>query len=451
MKKLFITVSLLAMSATLYAETVPEEGTAGEAVTTETSAVTESAVTTDTDATGNDDTAVSKQSKGARILNDIDRFLSGEMTGGGGNDDGKPKFKFSPAGRILFDAAYYAPGKDGFAPGVAVPDIRIGGKASYGQWTAKLDIGFGYGKLSMKDIFIQYTFKGTNNLLRGGYFVHQYGLNAATSSSFKPSGEAPTSDDFFAATGRNLGIQFVLDLPKFFMGVSGITGTGLGGDNTATTGHTSFGALGRFVWRPLAREGAVVQVGVSPWIQSAFKKDVEVDGVKQTTSSFTYSANYPTRVAKVKAIGVTVDDARSVFKLTPELLLSYDRFALESQYYFMNIARKNSNTAYQAQGVYGLFRTLILGDSKYSYSHGDAGLALPKPKTLELVLGYNYTNANKAGINGGILNDYSVTLNYYINKYMLCRLAWHYADTRSSAYTPNRHVNIIQARIQFKF
>lgn len=392
-------------------------------------------------------TETPKESNFKKAMRKVDNFLTNGVEVGG--DDG-PKFKFTPAGRILFDGAGYFPGGDGFASGVALPDIRIGGKAQFGQWQAKFDIGFGYGKLSMKDVFIQYSFKGTNNYLRAGYYVHQYGLNAATSSSFKPSGEAASSDDFFTATGRNVGISFVLDLPKFFMGVSGITGVGLGGDNAATKGHTSFGALGRFVWRPIARQGATVQIGVSPWYQSAYKqRDKETD--KLGPGYFNWSANYPTRVAKVTALSATVDDAKGVFKLSPELLLSYDRVALESQYYYMNIARNNGKQAYQAHGVYGLFRCLLLGDSSYGYSHGDAGLALPKPKTFELVAGYNYTNANHAGINGGIMNDYCVTLNYYINKYMLARLGWHYTDVRASATTPNRHVNIIQARIQFKF
>lgn len=360
--------------------------------------------------------------------------------------DDTPTFKFTPGGRVLFDAAAYGPAKDGFSDGVSLPDIRIGGKATYGQWAAKLDIGFGYGKLSMKDVYIQYNFKGTNNLIRGGYFVHQYGLNAATSSSFKPGGEAATSDDFFAATSRNLGINYILDTKPFFMGISGITGTGLSGDNTATKGFTSVGALGRFVYRPITDDGKVVQIGVSPWIQKSFRNKTNPD-----VRYFDYSANFPTRVAKVGMLSANIDHAKSVFKLTPEWVLAYNRVAFEGQYYYMDVMRNDGYKNYQAQGVYGNLRCLILGDNQYGYSHADAGLALPKPKTLELVAGYNYTDANSVGIDGGITNDYSVTFNYYINKYMLARLGWHYTDVRSSDATFNRHVNIIQARLQFKF
>ena len=60
---------------------------------------------------------------------------------------------------------------------------------------------------------MQYSFN-QSNLLRLGYFVHQFGLNAATSSSMKPAMEAPVSDTYFAATGRNLGLMYVLDKEK---------------------------------------------------------------------------------------------------------------------------------------------------------------------------------------------------------------------------------------------
>ena len=38
-------------------------------------------------------------------------------------------------------------------------------------------------------------------------------------------------------------------------------------------------------------------------------------------------------------LGADIEDARGVFKLSPELVLSKGRLALESQYYFMNVSR----------------------------------------------------------------------------------------------------------------
>lgn len=370
--------------------------------------------------------------------------------------DDKPKFSFKPSGRILVDGALFAPTGDGFADGFQLTDIRLGGKATYGNWQAKIDIGYSLGKIGMKDVYIQYDFN-KHNFIRGGYFVHQFGYQAATSSSFKTAMEAPVTDTYFNATGRNLGIMYVHDKDAFFAGVSAIVGSKIS-DPSSNYGKVSAGGITRLVWRPIRSEGNLVQVGISAWYQSANypKESYEVDGVTHYRAgqpSFALSAQFPTRVDKVDMLSTTVSDARSQFKLSPELALSTGRFALEAQYYYMNINRKNGLKHYQAQGAYGQLRCLLLGDRQYGYSSVDAGVALPSPKTLELVLGYNYTNGNyrQAGINAGINNDYSVTLNYYINKYMLCRLNWTYANVRDSEVMFKRHVNIIQARLQFKF
>ena len=67
-------------------------------------------------------------------------------------DDDEPKFTVKPTGRILMDGAVYLGGNTGaeeagdtkFVNGVAIPDVRLGAKASYGKWKAKVDVGFAY-------------------------------------------------------------------------------------------------------------------------------------------------------------------------------------------------------------------------------------------------------------------------------------------------------------------
>lgn len=356
----------------------------------------------------------------------------------------KPKFTVKPIGRILVDGAAYFPDGNGFTDGAALPDIRVGVSAAYGNWSGKIDVGFGYFKLSMKDVFIQYRFN-QENLLRLGYFVHQFGLQASTSSSFKCAMEAPAIDNFVAGTGRNIGLMYNLSKPHFFMGVSAVFGNCANLTENKVS-RISVGGVGRFVWRPYAETGQIAQVGVSAWYQSPTRQTV--DGVSK--DSFTFSSNFPTRVVKVKMLGADVDNAGNQFKLSPELLLSKGRVALESQYYYMNVNRKGM-PHYQAQGCYAWLRCLVLGQSQYNYSTGDAGIATPGPKTLEVVAGYDYVNGNYKDIRGGISNDFSVTLNYYFNKYLLARLGYRHTYVHDSSVGPDRHVNMINLRLQFKF
>ena len=68
----------------------------------------------------------------------------------------EPKLSVKPTGRILFDAALFAPKnqKDLFNDGFGVPDARVGVAAKYDKWYAKVDIGYAYGKVGLKDILL---------------------------------------------------------------------------------------------------------------------------------------------------------------------------------------------------------------------------------------------------------------------------------------------------------
>ncbi len=368
--------------------------------------------------------------------------------------DNKPKFSISPTGRILVDGAGYMGGNGDigesgdtkFVSGVAIPDLRIGVKAKYGKWQAKVDVGFGYGKVGLKDTYLEYDFND-QNLLRGGYFVPQFGLNSETSSSMKPSYEEPSSNEFFYANPRLLALMYEYSGDKYFAATTIFAEAAAMTNNATAMGKQAWGAQTRLVWRPShSVDGTIAQVGISLNYSSPTADD---------HSGFSFSSNFPSRVSKVGLLSADIDHARGLFKLTPELLLAKGRFALEAQYYYMNVARKDGFGNYRAQGVYGMLRGLLAG-SNYTYTMGDAGIATPAPHSFEMVLMYNYTNASdaSAGIYGGITNDASCTFNYYINKYMIARLRYSYTTVRDrfvENMLDRRHVNIIEARVQIKF
>lgn len=364
-----------------------------------------------------------------------------------------PKLSFKPTGRVLMDGAFYMGGNKGvsedndtrFVDGVAIPDVRLGAKFTYGKWKAKIDVGFSYGKVGLKDTYFEYDFN-PENLVRVGYFVPQWGLNSETSSSMKYTYEEPTSNEFFYANPRLLAAMWVYDKDQYFAGTSAFVEAGAMTQNANIMGKQAWGAQTRLVWRPKHTDGDVIQVGAS----FNYSKPTADEH-----TGFNYSANFPSRVSKVPLLVANIDHARGLFKMTPELLLIKNRFALESQYYYMNVARKDGFQNYQAHGVYGIARALLIG-SKYSYSHADAGVATPAKGSLELAVGYNYTDASdwKAGIRGGIMHDVNCTLNYYINSWMLARLRYSYTtvhDREVEGLLPNRHVNTIEARLQVIF
>lgn len=356
------------------------------------------------------------------------------------------KLVVKPSGRILMDAAFLNSSNktvdEQCVDGVNVPDIRIGMKVSYGKWEGKADIGYARGSVSPKDIFIQYNFN-KQNFLRGGYFVHQFGYQSATSSSFKVSMEEPETHSAFGVGGRLVGLMYEHSDDKF-MGTGSIyTDAQSFKKQTNHTGYQGTGFLTRLVYHPLIEKGNLFHVGIG----------LNYELAAENRSNMEFKAPYPVRVAGINAIGAKITDAKNDFKFSGELMAAKGHVGIEGQYIFMNVDRKGDAKSYKAWGAYGNLRFLL--NNEYEYVKNDAGIATPAPKSWELVAAYNYTDMNdaKAGFHGGKLSDWALTMNYYINKYMIWRVSGHIVRAGESDYSGfNKNTfRVIETRLQFKF
>jgi phosphate-selective porin OprO/OprP len=356
------------------------------------------------------------------------------------------KLVVKPSGRILMDAAFLNSSNktvdEQCVDGVNVPDIRIGMKVSYGKWEGKADIGYARGSVSPKDIFIQYNFN-KQNFLRGGYFVHQFGYQSATSSSFKVSMEEPETHSAFGVGGRLVGLMYEHSDNKFMGTGSVYTDAQSFKKQTNHTGYQGSGFLTRLVYHPLIEKGNLFHVGIG----------LNYELAAENRSNMEFKAPYPVRVAGINAIGAKITDAKSDFKFSGELMAAKGHVGIEGQYIFMNVDRKGDAKSYKAWGAYGNLRFLL--NNEYEYVKNDAGIATPAPKSWELVAAYNYTDMNdaKAGFHGGKLSDWALTMNYYINKYMIWRVSGHIVRAGESDYSGfNKNTfRVIETRLQFKF
>lgn len=356
------------------------------------------------------------------------------------------KLVVKPSGRILMDAAFLNSSNktvdEQCVDGVNVPDIRIGMKVSYGKWEGKADIGYARGSVSPKDIFIQYNFN-KQNFLRGGYFVHQFGYQSATSSSFKVSMEEPETHSAFGVGGRLVGLMYEHSDDKFMGTGSVYTDAQSFKKQTNHTGYQGSGFLTRLVYHPLIEKGNLFHVGIG----------LNYELAAENRSNMEFKAPYPVRVAGINAIGAKITDAKSDFKFSGELMAAKGHVGIEGQYIFMNVNRNGDAKSYNAWGAYGNLRFLL--NNEYEYVKNDAGIATPAPKSWELVAAYNYTDMNdaKAGFHGGKLSDWALTMNYYINKYMIWRVSGHIVRAGESDYSGfNKNTfRVIETRLQFKF
>ena len=360
----------------------------------------------------------------------------------------EPKLIVKPSGRILFDAAYINPQhkEDQLNSGVGIPDMRVGVGFTYGQWKGKIDMGYAYGKVNMKDVFLQYDID-KKNFIRGGYFIHQYGYQSCTSSSFKETMEEPHSNAVFN-NDRMIGLMYEHTEDKFLATASVVVETDAMKQTSDATDKQALGAMTRLVYHPTIERGNMFHVGISGGIEGArYSSDKELNH-----KQFTLSTRWPMRVAKVNAQQAVVTDAKLMYKFSPELLYSKGRFAIIGQYFWNRITRESGLHNFTGSGAYVTLRGLIKGRD-YSYTKTDGGLATPDPGNMELCLQYNYTSLSdaSAGIYGGYLNDWALCYNFYPNKYMIWRVRASYTQVTNRSGFEDNHATILETRFQVKF
>ena len=341
------------------------------------------------------------------------------------------KFKVVPSGRVLIDGALYAsPQKYMFKDGMAIPEARLGAKMYYGKWSSWIDVGFAYGKIGLRNMWIQYDFNEHHNL-RAGNFLQPFGYQSPTTTNNKPTFEQPLVSSIYTP-GLQLGLMYSFHNKSFY------SATAFHVESSALTNvmnyplfnQQGYTFLERFVWRQ-SKGGndnkRILQAGLSLGYSTPDRHLVDDVDVH---SGFTYSALFPTKVCTETAVSAVVGDAKNKFKLSPELIFSYKRIALESQYFFQTIARKNHLRSVNSQGMYVTLRGILIGGD-YGYDSTQAILANPKKNALECVLDYNYVNLTdrRAGILGGRANSFNVTFNYYFNAYITARLNYSFTHT----------------------
>ena len=360
----------------------------------------------------------------------------------------EPKLSVKPSGRILMDAAYINPQhqEDDLKSGVGIPDMRVGVGFSYGQWRAKIDMGYAYGKVNMKDVWLQYDFN-KQHFIRGGYFIHQYGFQSSTSSSFKETMEEPQSNAVFN-NDRMIGVMYEYTAPNVLATASVVVETDAMKQTTDVTGSEGLGAMTRLLYRPNAERGKMFQVGISAGIEGARYSSTEELKHKQ----FTLNTRWPTRVAKVNSQSVVISDAKTMYKFSPEVMYSRGRFAVIGQYFVNSITRSNDLKSFTGHGGYVTLRGLVKG-REYAPNMGDGGIATPDPGNMELCLQYNYTNLSdeSAGALGGKLHDWALCYNFYPNKYMIWRVRASYTKVFDRSGYEDNGVTILETRLQVKF
>lgn len=346
------------------------------------------------------------------------------------------KFEAHPIGVLHMDAAtYFGNMRDEFATGVALPEIRLGADGKYGAWKFRILVGFAENKVKARDIYLQYNLD-EHNYIRGGHFVHQYGYQNSSAAFEKPTMVGASCETAFNLPQR-VGIAYVHCGPQAMVSTSIYTPddviANLFGQTAGKVRKQSFGMKCRTAWHPYTDANELIgQVGFSALFETPHSTYTDNDG--DYNKYFSFTIPFPTKVHNVTALSEEVEDARNRWEVTPDLLLAHKRMAFETQYYYTRVNRLYDQNFFRGQGFYVNLRGILIGDN-YSFSNGVAGLNVPRPKSLEGILTFDYTDMGYHKIGGSqkILETAAV-FNYFINKYMTVRLRGGWTHLPSSNY-----------------
>lgn len=383
---------------------------------------------------------------GRFLLTAVTAVLSAFSAHSGNAELNENKLKVRPIGTLLIDGALYcSPQKEMFPDGAAIPDVRLGAMASYGKWEAKVEVGMAYGRVGLKDCWLQYSFSPSDCLV-AGLQMQQFGYQNSSAACMKVTMFEPISNTIFNE-GHMIGLQWIHSADRYFTTLSAHVepkaATVVSGKDELT--QQGYGLRSRLVGRPWHADGRMLQIGFS----SAF---LSPQCGPERHDAFNFNAMFPTSVCQQSAIGTTVDNAMNLWKFTPELMACYGRAAVESQYFFMQVNRRGGLQPFRASGTYVTLRGLILG-SDYSYNMAFAGIDTPAKGSLELVGSYNYTGLSdsKAGIYGGRINDLSAGVNYYFNRYIIGKFRYSYTHRWDRDGMEPVSLSAFQLRLQVLF
>jgi len=409
--------------------------------------------------------------------------------------------KFTVGARMAADAAYYHTDFSPMQSGASITDARIRTSMTYKDWYFYADFGFGGGKFSQKNIFLQYSKHDNNDNLHAikvGYYNDPAGSMARNTSlgSYHFISRAGSSNAL--GEGRELGITYKFN-NKSFMAYQGIFTENQ--YNKIEAGFNGITLAGRYIFRPIADPHQTLHIGANiRWAHIG--GGVEYKNVLKKT------------LYLGQALETAVDDTdefiscelpwiNNVFDAGAEVLYHNQKFFLRGEYMYKHTTKKrDSQTLWEASnnnidtwgsydwwyaanplrsdnfhGAYVEAGFMLFGNP-YRYNSTEGVLGGLDGKALELVARYNYTSLNdvnkgeyyavgrnqyypdgymadwpyaSSSVGGGKVNSYTIGLNYSFNKFAQIMLNYTYHRLQKDWLPYDRNIHMVQGRVQFTF
>ncbi|WP_291534719.1 porin [Bacteroides sp.] len=361
--------------------------------------------------------------------------------------DNKYHVKFF--GRISADGGIFWGEKDQkMANGTTISQLAFGGTFFFGErLSGKFEIDFSNGNLLLLDNFITYNFTKRFGL-RAGNIQEAFSMDLL--NSFKDlslMNRAQVVNAF--APGHHLGLQGVYEDKQWLLtgGVhfqkSMTLGNKENSDSNLQKGQNEgYSLTGRAVWMPQnnsKEKGLHIGVAAS---YATPKTDVGKDTPPKTVR---YSQSEST-INKIKFMDTGyITDVNDTRLMGVELAGYYGPWKFQAEYIQQDVNRNHGFVDESFSGFYVQSSCLLLG-GKQDYNNSRGAFNQPligKKGDIELALRFDRLDMNGKVIKGGVSNQYTAGMNYYINENLKVQLNYYYIT--------HKDYNSLNVRVQLRF
>ena len=415
-------------------------------------------------------------------------------------DNEKEDLHFTVGARMMADVAYYHSDFTPMKSGAALTDARLRASLEYKDWYFYADFGFGKGKFSQKNIFVQYSKEAEagKHYVKAGYYNDPAGSMARNTSIGSYHFISRPGSAIALGEGRELGITYKFENKNWYAAQGIFTEDQY---NSQEAGFNGVTVAGRWLWRPINENNETFHIGLNARYAKLGGGVVEKNVLKKTLSLGQSLETYVDDTEKF--VSCEIPWAKSTADLGVEALYKNDKFFARGEYMFKYIAKKrDSETLFIADqnnidawgtldawitanplkdnkfhGGYVELGYLLLG-KPYSYNNAEGILGGLNGKSLEIVARYNYTGLNNlidgeyysagrdqhypagymqdypfksAAISGGNVHSATIGINCAFNKFCAVMVNYTYNKLDRDRYSYDDNFHSLQARLMFQF
>lgn len=416
-------------------------------------------------------------------------------------DNQKEDLHFTVGARFMADAAYYHNDFTPMQSGASITDARIRTSLTYKNWYFYADFGFGGGKFSQKNIFMQYSQEdkaGNVHAIKAGYYNDPAGSMARNTSlgSYHFISRAGSSNAL--GEGRELGISYKFTNDKF-MAYQGVFTENQ--YNKIESGFNGIVLAGRYQYRPINDGNQTLMIGGNIRYQHVGGGVTENNVLKKTIS---LSQSIETYVDEDdQFVSCSLPWANNVLDAGAEALYRNNKFFARGEYMYKHVTKKrDSKTLFDASnnnvdtwgtldawltanplrsnnfhGGYVEAGFLVFG-KPYSFDSREGVLKGLSGQSLEIVGRFNYTGLNdivkgeyynagrgqyypggemqdypysSTSVGGGNIRSYTIGVNYSANRFVQFMLDYTYSRLSKDFLPYDKNIHAVQARMQFVF